>query len=90
MLHVRRFAARRLGIKIEMLRIFPHYGKCSLAARSGAFGKNMLYLAAPGLFTLLRKGKFWETDEALTQGYGYPPSWLTVNDHLLAVFRGGR
>jgi SAM-dependent methyltransferase len=85
-----RRAASRAGLRLEAMESFSHANKRSLAARSGALGRNLLYAAVPRSFTRLRMAKFRETDRTLRKGYGYPPSWLTANDHLLAVFRGGR
>lgn len=85
-----RRAASRAGLRLEAMESFYHAKKRSLAVRSRAFGKNLLYAAVPRSFARLRMARFRETDRTLRKGYGYPPSWLTAKDHMLVVFRGQR
>jgi len=86
----RRRAASRAGLRLEAMESFSHANKPSLAARSGAIGRNLLYAAVPRLFVRLRMARFRETDRTLRKGYGHPPSWLTAKDHMLVAFRGQR
>jgi SAM-dependent methyltransferase len=85
-----RRAASHAGFRLEAMEFFSHANKRSLAARSGAIGRNLLYAAVPRAFVRLRMAKFRETNRTLRRGYGYPPSWLTAKDHMLVAFRGQR
>jgi SAM-dependent methyltransferase len=85
-----RRAVSRAGLRFEAIEFFSHTNNRSLAARSGALGRNLLYAVVPQLFARLRMAKFRETDRTLMKGYRYPPSWLTAKDHMLVAFRGLR
>jgi len=85
-----RCAASRAGLRLEAMEFFSHANNRSLAARSGALGRNLLYAVVPQLFARLRMARFNETDRMLIKGYRYPPSWLTAKDHMLVAFRGLR
>jgi len=85
-----RWAAGRSGLRIEATESFSHANKRSIATRSGAFGRNLIYAVAPRLFSRLRMAKFRETDWTLKKGYEYPPSWMTAKDHVMVAFRRQR
>lgn len=79
--------AQKINLKVDRIWFFSHATQ-TLQQRLIDFGKNTIYLAAPGLMQWMRKRGVGRLDATKhIELFDHPPAWLSAKDHLITFFK---